>query len=420
MRLVFKKIGVYAVCFCFVLTGCVTNQGGAGTNVGTATGPSVGPQLSSLFDKTGDAVIDPAKPKLDVIVPVFDPGLSETAEEYKDDGVWPELRRAEANRFALKLKTALEDTGAFGAVRVTPDQNATGDLYVMGKILESDGADVEIQVTVLDVTGDTWFTRSFDHEVDPGFHKNTRNEGLDPYDPVFKEAANRIALELEDYEVADLDTLQKVTELRFGSSFSEEAFSQHLDTNQRTVELVSFPSEVDPMLQRTRAVRVRDQLFVDGLQDHYRSFSADMQDSYLIWQEQSLLEIEARREANEKATGQAALGVLAIGLSVLAIMAGARSSSSVGSTTAATGAVVGGIVGATLLANSFRTSEEAKVHRDALEELGQSIDIDLAPRVIAFEQETVELTGTAKEQFAQWRAFLQEIFEQEKTPQVQL
>jgi len=104
----------------------------------------------------------------------------------------------------------------------------------------------------------------------------------------------------------------------------------------------------------------------------------------------------------------------------LAIMAGARSSSSAGATAATTGAIVGGVVGAKLLTDSFQTSEEAKVHRDALEELGQSIDIDLAPRVIAFQKETVELTGTAKEQFAQWREFLQKIFEQEKTPQVQL
>jgi hypothetical protein len=351
---------------------------------------------------------------------VFDPGLSEEAEDYKEEGVWPELRRAESNRFAVKLKEAMEKTGAFGAVRVTPDQNATGDLYVLGKIVESNGEDVEILIDVVDITGDQWFSRSFDHTVGPGFHKNTRNEGLDPYDPVFDAAANRIALELEDYEVADIESLQRVTELRFGSNFAEEAFVEHLDLTGRTVDLVSFPAEDDPMLRRTRAVRVRDQLFVDGLQDHYRAFSAEMQTSYLIWQEQSLLEIEARSEANKKAAGQAALGVLAVGLSVLAIMAGARSNSTAGSTAATTGAVVGGVVGAKLLTDSFRTSEEAKVHREALEELGQSIDIDLAPRVVAFEKETVELTGTAAEQFAQWREFLQKIFEQEKTPQVQL
>lgn len=419
MRMLMKKLGVYSLCFCFVLTGCVTNQGGTGS-AGGASGPGVGPQLSSLFDKTGEAVVDPAKPKLDVIVPVFDPGLSEAAEDYREDGVWPELRRAEANRFAVKLKQALEDTGAFGAVRVTPDQTATGDLYVKGKIIESNGKDVEIQITVTDISGDNWFARSFDHTVDPGFHKNTRNQGKDPYDPVFEEAANRISLELNDYDVAELEQLQRVTELRFGASFSQEAFSEHLDITGRTVELVSFPAESDPMLQRTRAVRVRDQLFVDSLQDHYRTFSANMEDSYQVWQEQSLLELEAQSAANEKAVGQAALGVLAIGLSVMALMAGSRSSSTAGSTAATTGAVVGGVVGAKLLTDSFQTSEEAKVHRDALEELGQSVDADLAPRVVAFEQETVELTGTAEEQFGQWREFLQQIFEQERTPQVQL
>jgi hypothetical protein len=420
MRMLIKKMSVYTICFCFMLTGCVTNQGGTGSVDVASAGANVGPQLSSLFGKSGTAVVDPAKPKLDVIIPVFDPGLSEKAENYNEDSVWPELRRAESVRFAIKLKEALEDTEAFGAVRVTPDQNATGDLYVLGKIVKSNGEDVKILLDVVDITGGQWFSRSFEHEVDPGFHKNTRNEGLDPYGPVFDEAANRIALELEDYEVADVESLQYVTELRFGSSFLEEAFTKHLDVTGRTVSLVSFPSEDDPMLRRTRAVRVRDQLFVDGLQDHYRFFNSEMQTSYLIWQEQSLLEIEARSEANEKAAVQAALGVLAIGLSALAIMAGGQSSSPANSTATATGAIVGGVVGAKFLTDSFRTSEEAKVHRESLEELGQSIDIDLAPRVMVFEKETVKLTGTASEQFVQWREFLQQIFEQEKTPAVKL
>ena len=79
-----------------------------------------------------------------------------------------------------------------------------------------------------------------------------------------------------------------------------------------------------------------------------------------------------------------------------------------------------GTLGAALLSNSFQTSKEAEVHRDALAELGESIDIDLAARVVAFNEKTIELTGTAKEQFAQWRAFLQRVFEEERTPNVQL
>ena len=411
----FNNIARCAVMAAFVLSGCVTTGGGSSDN-----SLKVGPQLSSLFDSDKKAVVDPSKPRLDVIVPVFDPGLSEDAENYEEEGVWPELRRAEANRFAYKMKAALEATQAFGAVRAVPDSSATGDLYVLGKIVESNGEDVEIEIEVLDVSGDRWFTRFFDHEVEEGFHKNIRNEGKDPYDPVFEKAANRIAQELEDYSSAELTKLQRTTELRFGASFTQEAFSDHLAVKNGRAELMSFPSEKDPMLQRTRAIRVRDQLFVDNLQDTYQSFSEEMETSYLIWQEQSLQEVLARRKLEREAATEAVFGILSIGVAIAAIAAGANSDNSATRTAAVTGGVFAGAAGAILLKESFQTSEEAKVHRDALAELGESVDVELAPQVVAFQEQTVKLTGTAKEQFAQWREFLKRIYAEERTPEVQL
>ncbi|MBU0972493.1 MAG: hypothetical protein KKC20_17740, partial [Proteobacteria bacterium] len=56
-----------------------------------------------------------ATPKLDVIIPVFDPGLADPSSKDVDKDIWLELRRAEANRFAYKLKEQLEKTGRFGA-----------------------------------------------------------------------------------------------------------------------------------------------------------------------------------------------------------------------------------------------------------------------------------------------------------------
>ena len=417
-----NKIGVYALCMGFLLSGCVTNDGGS---EGTALNIDhlIGPKLSSFFDPKRKAKVDTDKPKLDIVVPVFDPGLSEDAKNYKEEGVWPELRRAEANRFAYNLKTALEAIGAFGAVRITPDNTATGDLYVIGKIVESNGEDVEIEVVVTDISGNPWFARNFDHTVDPGFHKNPRNNGKDPYDPMFEEAANRIALDLEAYSSDQLVTLKRITELRFGSNFTQEAFSKHLLIEDGKAKLRSFPSETDPMFQRTKAIRVRDQLFTDGLQDTYQSFSERMEASYLIWQEQSLLEIEAKSEVTRKAAGEAVLGILAIGVAVAAVVAGANANQAGdygGGALANTGAILAGVAGATLLQNSFQTSEEAKVHRDALAEMGESINIDLSPQVIAFEEQTVKLTGDAKAQFSQWREFLKKIYEEEQTPEVQL
>jgi len=409
MKLLFKKIGVYALSFVFILSGCVTN-GGSGTSF------SVGPKVSSFFNPGRIAVVDANKPKLDIIVPVFDPGLSKEAENYKEEGVWPELRRAEANRFAYKMKRALEKTKAFGAVRVTPDTTASGDLYVIGKILASTGEEVDIGVKVVDISGNVWFDSSFDLTIDQGFDKNQRNKGKDAYDPVFEDAANYIAIQLEDLGEKQITDLQKVTQLRFAANLAEDAFKENLKKDGELFQLARFPSDGDPMLKRVRSIRVRDQLFVDGMQEQYQVFSDLMDISYLAWQEQSREELAAASEARKKAAGEAALGVLVVGLAILAIAAGGSSDNANAQTAGLAAGVLGGAAGVSLLQKSFQTSEETAIFKDALEELGQSIDIELSPRVMAFEQQTVELTGTAKQQFQQWRSFLQKIYEKERTP----
>ena len=401
------------------LSGCQTTSNGSQSL-------NIGPQLSSIVSKMARIgkqpaeAGDPNRPKLDVVIPVFDPGLPEVGKEHETQGLWPELRRAESIRFATKLKAALEATGSFGAVRVTPDKTATGDLYVLGKIVKSNGEDVEFDVEVFDVSGNRWLNETFDHEVSEGFHKNYRNEGKDPYDPAFDEAAKALVEELSYQETEDLKKTRLLTDLRFGANFIEEAFAEHLEVKSGMFSLSSYPSDSDPMLIRTKAIRVRDQLFVDSLQDNYRSFVEKMQSSYAIWQEQSQLEISAKRKAQMKAAGEAAVGVLLIGLAVAAVAAGANADTYTDSSLATTAGAAGAVAGAKFLADSFQTSDEAKVHRDALNELGASIDSDLAPQIVAFEEQTLELTGTAKDQFAQWRRFLKKIYLQEKTPEKQL
>ncbi len=404
---------VYPACFVLALAGCTVHSGTLSRQVG----PS--PPSSPLHKtKAARAPVRPG-PRLDIAIPVFDPGLSEAAAKYAEEGVWPELRRAEANRFAYKLKLALEDTEAFGAVRVTPDATATADLYILGRIEESNGERVAIHVVVNDISGADWLNKSFRHTVEAGFHKNSRNVGKDAYDPVFESIARALVEQLarQDYSAARLKML---TDMRFGTSLAEDAFVEHLKQESGQFILVSYPSDGDPMLQRIRDLRVHDQLFVDDLQDHYRTFGDEMNESYLVWQEQSLVETQAQRAAKRKSLLQGVGGALLIGLAIAAIGASAMSSSP---STAAGGVAAGavaGAAGAAMMAKSFQTSAEAKVHRDALSELGESIDVELSPQIVAFEEKTQKLTGTVKEQFGQWRAFLKKIYEQERTPEVEL
>jgi len=413
--MVFRKVIAILVANTMFLSGCAVGSGGS-SNV------NVGPQASSSYEKKEKAEEIPVvqKPRLDIIIPVFDPGLPDDAKKYKEKGIWPELRRAEASRFAYKMKLAIEETGAFGAVRVMPDATATGDLYVVGKINESNGEEVDINIRVYDISGKQWFDKSFDHNVAEDFYSNVRNKGKDPYDPVFKKAADRLVKELKGHADQDLTQLQALTDLRFGANFSEEAFSRYLKVKGGKVSLVGYPDEADGMLQRVKAIRIRDQLFVDRMQPYYEQFSQKMDESYALWQKQSSTELHAARDARNAAIGKAAAGVGLIALSVLAAIAGANSNSTGGLVMGTTGAVIAGQVGVGMLGEVSKMSEESKFHRDALNELGASIDGEMAPQVVNFEKTTTELTGSAKEQFAKWRAFLKRLYEQEATPDVQL
>jgi len=401
-----KKILACVFILSFFLAGCVTTGGQKSAH-------KAGPQPSSSYEEKA-IVVASTQPKLDVIIPIFDPGLAEHEGNYAEEGIWPELRRAEANRFAFKLKQALDDSNKFGAVRVTPDETASGDIYVLGKINESDGQDIEFDLTVVDISGKEWLDDTFEHEVLESFYNDVRNDNKDPYAPAFDEAADDIIEALQKRSASDLDNLKAIADLRFGASFNDAAFAEYMDTDSRYIKLVSKPSDNDPLLQRVVAIRVREQLFIDNLQQNYASFSQNMDESYLRWQQASFTENKLQKEAEKEGILKAVGGAVLIGLAIAAAAASGDSELQDGALD--TAAVLGGIGGAYLLKSGFDSKEEAELHQDAINEIGESINIELAPQVVSFENETIKLTGNIQEQFVQWRAFLKRIYEQEATP----
>ena len=380
---------------------------------GTATGPAVGPGI----DPPASAAASPYRGvRLDVIVPVFDPGLPDDPDDYEKEGVWPELRRAEANRFAVALKEALQATRTLGDVRVSPDARVAGDLYVIGAIEKSDGQDVKIAVEVVDVGGKRWMRKRYRHRVKEYFWRNLRNRGKDPYQPVFDEAAEDVAKLVMKRSSGELATLRQVGEIRFAKTFSEEAFAGYVEERGGRVTLTGLPDRDDPMLARIRAIRIRDGLFMDRMQTHYEGFARRTDTSYAAWQEHSLTEVKARNEARGKALVQGVLGAaLAVGGAVAAVKGGHNRDA--GTEIAGIAAAV---TGGLLVVQSFKNSAEGKVHAEALSELGESLDVEVAPQVVELEDTTVELTGDAREQFRQWRSFLKRIYDEEGVPEAAL
>ena len=65
---------------------------------------------------------------------------------------------------------------------VSPDASASGDLYVMGKIVDSNGEDLRLSVEVYDTTGKAWYEETVKHRVAGYWHDDPRNKGLDPFE----------------------------------------------------------------------------------------------------------------------------------------------------------------------------------------------------------------------------------------------
>lgn len=377
-----------------------------------ASTSNIGPQYQSNSSNSANSAIVNTEP-FDVSITLFDPGIS-NQDSYGEDGIWPELRRAESMFMAVQLRDTLAKTGRYGAVRVTPDQFSSADVYVTAEIKKSNGEDVALQVKVSDSTGKRWISRKYTHRVKPIAFNNPRNKDsngklkIDPYKDIY----DQISVDMIEYMRRNVksrrsDTINTVTDIRYAQNYSPEAFSDILSKRNNTYRLNGKPDENDPMMKRVENIKYRDQMFIDNMQTHYDVFVSNMTSSYKVWQEQSFAESKSAREAKSAAFWQGVAGAVVLATTVAA--AGDCDSAACARNTG----VVGGAVAGSFFNESFQSSKEAKVHRDALNEIAASLDGALSPSVIEMEDRSVTLSGTIKEQSNQWRTVLQEIYQAE-------
>lgn len=377
-----------------------------------ATTSNVGPQYQSNNSDTSNPIPENVEP-FDVAVTIFNPGISDQ-DSYGEDGIWPELRRSESMYMAVQLRDTLAKTQRYGAVRVTPDSSSSADVYITAKINKSNGEDVSLRVTVSDSTGKNWISKNYTHRVKPIAFNNPRNKDsngklkIDPYKEIYLKISNDINKYMRrNIKSKKADVINTVTEIRYAQNYSPSAFSDILSKRNNLYKLNGKPDQDDPMMKRVQSIKYRDQMFIDNMQTHYDGFASNMTSSYKVWQEQSFAESKAAREAKSAAFWQGVAGAVVLAATVAA--AGDCDSTACIENTA----IVGGAVGGAFIAESFQSSKEAKVHRDALNEIAASLDGTLSPSVIEMEDRTVTLTGTIKEQSDQWRAVLQEIYQTE-------
>ncbi|QKX17407.1 hypothetical protein [Microbulbifer sp. YPW1] len=343
---------------------------------------------------------------LDVGIVQFNAGLEQEEEPEEDELVFPELRRAESRYIAVTLADALQSSQGWGAVRVIPSERTNIDVTVTGTIVQSDGETLTVEVTATDSRGQVWFTREYTEQASHyAYDRKHPTEG-DAFQGIYNRISNDLLTYRQGLSSEYIAELRTISEIKFARSFSPGAFDRYLvQDDQGLYQLTALPADNDPMLMRVRQIRERDYLFVDTLQGYYDTFVKTMETPYQEWRAMSYEEVKQMRELKRKARNNTIMGVAAIVGGIAAAGAGGGAARQAGNV-----AVAGG---GYLVKSGFDRRSEAKMHIEALQELGDSMEAEVEPRIVELEDRTVTLSGSVENQYRQWRELLKEIYEVE-------
>jgi len=347
---------------------------------------------------------------LDVGIVEFDAGIPKDNNPQKT-GIFEDIRNAETRYLAYHLKTTLQGTGHWGAVRVIPSRRAFTDVFVSGEIEKSDGEYIVLNISVDDASGRHWFEKSYETQTGLTSYSKRRDRQLDPYQKVFNDIANDLYAFVATVPAKQLQQTRQVSELQFFADMSPLSFGEHLTTGEDGLTGINrLPAENDPAVVRLRQIRERDRLVVDTLNEHYANFYYGIAIPYRGWRKNAREEAINFREVKRSARMQALVGVVVLAGS----LAMDTNSSNRRSRNVNRGLQNMGIYeGLNRVVGAIQRNSEAGLHLDAIAELSESFGAEAAPMIVNVEGQERRLTGTAAAQYESWRTLLKEIYEAE-------
>lgn len=341
---------------------------------------------------------------LDVGVAIFDPGIDELDDD-QEQLTNHQVRLAESRYAPYLLSETLQRSANWGIVRLMPNANSPMDVFINGVILESNGETMSMRVSVSDSTGRQWYQKEYEQAISQFSYDPSQRQQNDPFQILYNNIANDL-LEWRQKNISepDITEIRTVSEMLFAKRFSSQVFDSYLVQDRNGVyQITSLPSDDDPLLQRIRDIRERDFMFIDTVQDYYATYVRQMRLPYDSWREQSYHETIELRELEASARRRFIAGAATVVAGIAAATQGSNYGTQIGGA-AAVGA------GAYLIRSGFDKRAEAQMHMEALEELGQSLEDEVAPQVISLEDRSITLTGSVEEQYEQWREILADLY----------
>jgi len=341
---------------------------------------------------------------LDVGVAIFDPGIDELDDD-QEQLTNHQVRLAESRYAPYLLSETLQRSANWGIVRLMPNANSPMDVFINGVILESNGETMSMRVSVSDSTGRQWYQKEYEQAISQFSYDPSQRQQNDPFQILYNNIANDL-LEWRQKNISepDITEIRTVSEMLFAKRFSSQVFDSYLAQDRNGVyQITSLPSDDDPLLLRIRDIRERDFMFIDTVQDYYATYVRQMRLPYDSWREQSYHETIELRELEASARRRFIAGAATVVAGIAAATQGSNYGTQIGGA-AAVGA------GAYLIRSGFDKRAEAQMHMEALEELGQSLEDEVAPQVISLEDRSITLTGSVEEQYEQWREILADLY----------
>ena len=361
----------------------------------------------------------PENELLDVGVRIFDPGIpaevENDAELQAKKGIYPDVRRAEARYMAMMLRNTLETSAQWGAVRVIPANAEFVDVIVNGRIVRSSGKELALEVTVKDSTGRTWFeNKKYESEADIGSYlSDAALKARDPFQNVYSTIANDMLQFRKTLTADDLRQARVVTELRFAQDLAPSAYSGYVtQTAEGRYQVARLPAEGDPLYERVERIRARDGDLIDTVSDYYGTFSDAVKEPYGDWRRYSFDEIVKEEKLKNQARTRMLMGAAAVLGSILVSSqcSGGNYDCQRIEDAVRTAATVGGIAG---IVSGLKKGADAKIHTAAIRELATSFNADVATQVVEVEGRTLKLTGSAEDQYREWRELLKQMYLEE-------
>ena len=278
---------------------------------------------------------------------------------------------------------------------------------VDGRIVESTGSELVLDLKATDATGRVLLAKTYSAKADLRAYKDIPSKPRDPYDNLYNSFANDLLAARNALTHEQKAQVHQVNNLRFATDLAPYAFATYLVKDKKGLyQVTRLPAQEDPVVQRMDRIRERDYALIDTLNEHYTNFGETMEGAYTNWRKYSHEEIEQVQERSARRS-PARLGAAAVVAGVWRIRVGAARTAS------SRGDLWGDHRRHLRFKSGLDMRAEIKMHSESLKQLGQSFQGEVQPIVVDIEGRTLQLKGSAEDQYAEWRQLLKELYESE-------